>query len=717
MGPKSWRLALSGILLLSFALRVVYVLQSRSSPAFESPSMDALYHIEWARAFAAGRDYQPGPFFRAPLYPWFLGVLLKITGGNLLAVRLVQSALGTASVALVALVARRAFDARTALLAALIAGTYWVTIYFEGDFLLPVLEIFLDLLAIELALRLDDAPSAGRAACAGAVFGLAAIVRPNILLFVPVVVVWIFLRGWRTSREGAARGSSLALPSACGLAFALAFLLPIAPITAYNRAVGKDWVLVSSQGGVNFWIGNHPGANGQTAIVPGTRPDWWGGYEDSIRLAELEEGRTLRPSEVSRHYARKAWSWIRTEPAAAARLALWKLRLFWTDWELGNNTSETFFAMRFGPVLRWLPIGFGALAPLGLLGFLLCAPAWRRLLPLWGFLPVYTASVVAFFVCSRFRVPVIPVLAIFAAHAVVRLAGMVRERRIPGLAASAFFLGAAIVFVEAVPKSIDRTESQGYWELGLFELQRGDPRAAVSRFEESIRRKPDVSVVHQDLGIALRHLAARETEASLREAQGREAEASLREALRLDPGNAVAAGNLVDLLIGTSRLAEAEPLARAAVARSPVYAPLRYDLGRLLYFQATGLRESGAGEAIVHPRLEAALAELTKGSELASDASTRFRCAYAAGRALTDLGRREEAVGAFERAVAALPDPPPREGSDGADEAWWWQCQGELISSLAATGRSAEARGRREDLLRRFPGDPRASRLPVPSGP
>ena len=690
METKRWRLALLGILLLSLVLRVVYVVQSASSPAFERPTMDALYHLEWARAFAEGRDFQPGPFFRAPLYPWFLGALLKLTGGSLLAVRLVQALLGTVSVLLVALIARRAFDARTALVAALIAGTYWVTIYFEGGLLLPVLEILFDLLAIWLTLRADEVKSPARAALAGLAFGVAAIVRPNVLLFVPVVLVWLALRARRSPRQETAGKPWILVP----LAFAAAFALPIAPITAYNRIVGKDWVLVSSQGGVNFWIGNHPGADGASAIVPGTRGDWWGGFEDSIRLAELEEGRKLRPSEVSRHYSEKAWRWIASEPFAAARLLLWKLRLFWTDWELGNNTSERFFAMRFGPVLRLLPIGFGDLAPLALLGLVLAARAWRRILPVWGFVPIYMASVVAFFVCSRFRVPVIPVMAILAAHAVFRIVGMLRERRFGALAASAVFLAASVALVQSVPAAIDRTESQGYWELGVDDLARGDPQSAAANFEESIRRRPRVSVVHQDLGIALRRLG-----------RGAEAEASLREALAIDPGNAVAASNLLDLLIAGGRLAEAEPIARAAVERSPVFAPLRYDLGRILYFGASG---SPA-------RLEEALRELERGLELSTGPSIGFRCGFAAGRVLLDLGRPAEAIQAFERALAAQPDPPKAETNPPNDDAsWWWQCQADLLRTLAATGRASEARARREEVLRRFPGEPRASILPAP---
>ena len=208
---------------------------------------------------------------------------------------------------------------------------------------------------------------------------------------------------------------------------------------AYNAIVGHDRVLISSQSGVNLYIGNNERSDGSSAIVPGTRPDWWGGYYDSIALAEADMGRALKPSEVSAWYTRKSFAFWRDHPSQAMALLGFKLRLFWTDWELGNNHDERFFALEFGPVLRWLPIGFGWLAPFGLLGFLLATRRVRSLFPLWIFLPVYTVSVVAYFVCARFRVPVLPVLMIFAAYAAVHLVDALRARRWSNVALSAAF--------------------------------------------------------------------------------------------------------------------------------------------------------------------------------------------------------------------------------------------------------------------------------------
>src|SRR6185295_1142051 len=119
------------------------------------------------------------------------------------------------------------------------------------------------------------------------------------------------------------------------------------------------------QAGVNLWIGNNPQSDGASALLPGTRADWWGGYQDTIQLAEAAEGRPLKASEVSEHYVRRVRAWWAAQPRAAVRHMLWKARLFVSQRELGNNQDERFFALHFSALLRALPIGFGLVFPLG----------------------------------------------------------------------------------------------------------------------------------------------------------------------------------------------------------------------------------------------------------------------------------------------------------------------------------------------------------------
>ena len=184
-------------------------------------------------------------------------------------------------------------------------------IFFTGELLIAPLLVFLDLLLIILLLRAGKKPGALLYGLAGLVMGLSAIARPNILLFAPTVVLWMLVRHWRELRRGL-------VYVAC---IKVGCLLPILPVTIRNYVVGNDRVLIASQGGVNFYIGNNPWSDGRTAIVPGTPGGWWEGYYASIALAEEAEGRKLKPSEVSSYYYRKGWEFITQQPAKAISLS------------------------------------------------------------------------------------------------------------------------------------------------------------------------------------------------------------------------------------------------------------------------------------------------------------------------------------------------------------------------------------------------------------
>ncbi|MCD4690609.1 hypothetical protein K8S17_04030, partial [bacterium] len=76
-------------------LRLVYVHHLQSSPLAHVPMLDELYHVEWARRLAAGDWLGSRVFFRAPLYPYILGVLLTVFRGSLTAARVAQAFYGS----------------------------------------------------------------------------------------------------------------------------------------------------------------------------------------------------------------------------------------------------------------------------------------------------------------------------------------------------------------------------------------------------------------------------------------------------------------------------------------------------------------------------------------------------------------------------------------------------------------------------------------------
>jgi tetratricopeptide (TPR) repeat protein len=678
---KRERWILAAILLAAFLLRVVYILQSRANPFFAEPAMDAGYHLEWARALVAGKEFQPGPFFRAPAYPWFLALCLRVCGGDLCAVRSVQALVGSASCWLAYCLGARAFDRRTGLVAAAIGAGYWMLVYFDAELLLPVLEVPTTMLVALAGLSWRDRPDGRRAAQLGLALGLAAIVRPNILLFAPLLGLWMLYESRARAPLERIRGLTLAL---------LGLALPIAPITLYNGLVGHDWTLISTQGGLNLWIGNNPQADGASALVPGTRSDWWGGYHDAIQQAEAAEGRALAPSEVSAHYVRLVRQFWAEHPRRALELLFFKLRLLLTDRELGNNQDERFFALHFGPVLRWLPYGYGVLLPLALLGMGLCRRRWRALFPLYGLLPVYGASVVLFFVNARFRMPLVLPCAVFAAHALVWAADGLRARRWRPLALALACAGGLWLFVHHIPRGVKLDDAQGWWQLGVRYAQQGDAQRALDQFDAALARDPSLARVHRDRGLALQQLGRLQ-----------EAEQELRRALALqrdDPANYDA---LYAFLADPARKrwAEARAVAESAVAELPAYGRARYDLGRALFEEQLARRGNSAPQPDELPALRAARDAFTRALALPGTPQERFNADFGLGEVLRLLGESRAALDAWRAALAALPEP----------DSWYWSCAERLLSlaqqELGADAARAELEalearlGRRPELL------------------
>jgi len=106
-----------------------------------------------------------------------------------------------------------------------------------------------------------------------------------------------------------------------------------------------------------------------------------------------------------------------------------KLWLLWSRWEIPNNKDLYFWTERFTPIVRFLPLSFGLVAPLGLLGLALSLRRGRELFALWGFVCAYMVSVAALFCTARYRVPVIAPLLILAAQAFVRCLRALRRGR------------------------------------------------------------------------------------------------------------------------------------------------------------------------------------------------------------------------------------------------------------------------------------------------
>ena len=479
------RLAPILLFALSLGLRTAYILEIDDSPTFTHPPVDGQTYVKQAEAIAAGNWLGRGqePFWQPPLYPYLLGLFRLFFEGDAFyyAVRLFQALAGTGACLLAWHLGRRLFHPGVGLAAGAAAAVYGPLIYFDGEILPASLATFLDLAGLALLLRCLRRPAPPGFLGAGALFGLASLTVPTVLSFAAAAAVFIWVKVKRGAPFSAPR---LAFPAA----FVLGVLLPILPVAVRNVTVGGDAVLISYNAGVNFYVGN----NGNYDESVGIRPGWeW----DELLDRPLKEAGITRPSGRSAFFFSQSWEFISSRPADYLGLLARKLFLFWHGDEIGRNQG-IYFWRNYSDLLGmtlWkqvIAFPFGIVAPLAVAGALLAFRRNGASLPLL-FIALYSLSVIAFFVTSRYRLPAVPLLLVYAAHAAHCLAAGLRggNRRAAGFLALciALLLPAANFRVGAMDLEGDAAI---HFNLGVAHMVKRDAAAARREFELAIARDP-----------------------------------------------------------------------------------------------------------------------------------------------------------------------------------------------------------------------------------
>ena len=684
------------IFAIAFGIRLVHVLQIRSTPFFSILMGDSRGYDEWAQRIAGGEWWGREVFYQAPLYPYFLGVIYAIAGRHLLLVRLVQALIGSASCVFVALAASRLVSRRAGIIAGAVLALYAPAIFFDGLLQKSVLDVFFVSLALWLIAKVPlkpDSPYDQRAERRGSAdrrdsrgvrlqpdllwlslglcIGGLSLTRENALVFTVVIVAWALTRSWRHAAWFVA-----------GLAIVLV------PVAARNSLVGGGFYVTTAQFGPNFYIGNNPKAEGTYASLRYGRgaPEYE--RQDATELAELVVGHQLTPAEVSNYWTGRALEFITSQPGAWLALMARKAALLVNRSEMVDTEDQASYAEWSWPLWLLGPIAhFGVLVPLAVLGAFATWPErapnhssrrpWplrSRLGVLYALILAYAASVVLFYVFARYRYPLVPMLVIFAA------AGLAEGRvycvargfspAIADLKACATCLrwtlaAVAVAAIAANWPLVSTNHMRAVTENNLGAAQQADRRfdEADAHYRRAIAFRSDYAPAYSNLGTALR-------------ARGRSAEsiAAYEQALRLQPEYADAHYNLGNALMDEERYAEAiehfqialrsvpgseevhnnfgialalagrldEALAEfsAAVSIKPTSAKAQHNLADAL------LRAGRGGEALDHFR---------RATELAPEDGS-FHYDY--GSALLEAGRLRDAVTEFRAALQSIPQAP-----------------------------------------------------------
>jgi 4-amino-4-deoxy-L-arabinose transferase-like glycosyltransferase len=202
---KSNALILAIVFFVAFGVKFGYLHERASRPDFARPTLDSKYHDDWAWAISSGEwtgrmaELEDQPYFRAPLYAYFVAAVYRLGGRDYFLIRLVQIVIGALSAVLVYRLAWLLFGTTVGgkpvgWIAFLLYLCYWPITYFEAELLIPVLIVFLDLLVVILVIEAARTRRVLLWPLCGFVLGLSAIARPNILIVIPFFLFWIWKR-------------------------------------------------------------------------------------------------------------------------------------------------------------------------------------------------------------------------------------------------------------------------------------------------------------------------------------------------------------------------------------------------------------------------------------------------------------------------------------------------------------------------------------------
>lgn len=394
--PSSFHIPLI-IWLIAFMARALYVL-AQTKTAFASGSfygIDSQFYDALAQSIVNGQGLilkgQPTAYV-TPGYPIFLALCYWLVGRNFLLIGLIQSALGAAVAVFVYRIARGIFNREVALIAGLSCALLpELIIWGSGQILTEPLYIFLLTAALYTLVSLLPAdgkplPSATasraqilHAAAAGLLLGLSALVRPIALLFGACCILYL----WR--KAGLLRAGVVAL----GL------LLMVAP-WVYRNYERLGTPMMTTETGWVLYLYHSPQTSAQN-----------GGYDPPVAL--IPEVQELSEVEQNRFYLRAALAFAYEHPARELVLSV---NRFWNMWRPTYAAASV--RHRVVATIVYLPLICFAIPAVLLLRFRHPRISVLMLFLLFHFIfHLFVASEL------RFRVPLMPVLVIYAALGMV----------------------------------------------------------------------------------------------------------------------------------------------------------------------------------------------------------------------------------------------------------------------------------------------------------
>lgn len=478
-------MALLGLFGVALAWRLGLLAIYSHHDLFGHLNADSAVYWDWASLLREHGLMGRAPFFLGPLYPYWLVLVRTLAGDSILQVLRVQVVLGAVGAVLIADAARRLVSSRVAFVVGLAFALNRMTVFFDQQILMESLLVTLGCLYLWLMIALPWRRRPLLCSCIiGALIGLMALGRPLFLILgIPTIV--------HASRL--LKGRALARAAVC---LAAAIVAPALPVAARHFNLFHELVPYTYSFGYNLHVGNGPLANGTYVIPTGAyEPRSLEGFGqeggtagDGRSFISDTEGRELGPLESSRHWAGRTTAFVREHIPQTIGLYAKKLGFLLNRSELPQIESAAAFERSVAPLGPPLVGGFALIGMLGILGAMVAGGRYPR-----GAVVVWTVATMAlaiavFFVTDRYRVHLLPPLAILSAVAIerVRDAARARDRRSWMKLGALACVGAGLVCLPLIPDDQKRTQYDALASAGDARLADGDALGAIRAYQAAV---------------------------------------------------------------------------------------------------------------------------------------------------------------------------------------------------------------------------------------
>jgi 4-amino-4-deoxy-L-arabinose transferase-like glycosyltransferase len=548
------------IAILALIVRAVVTYDYSRSMFWSSVWMDSATYNDWAKSMVASGDWIGSqPFFMTPFYPYFLGILYAIFGTDLSVVRIAQVLLGSGTAVLVYLITARLFSRRAAFIAGCIAALYGPLVFFVNLLLVETVKVFFVTLAFYLAQRAFASLKQTDFAYCGLALGAAILCRPTDGLMLIPLFAALF---WFTAQT-----KPQALRNFAVVLFGIAIF--VAPVTIRNYVLSGELIPVTSNGGLNFYLGNNAQAVGVFY-----NPEQFNMVYDPNGSGYLEHlyGKKFSHNETSSYWMEKAVSYITEQPGSFAALMARKFILFFHYKEIGQlGYGYDFMAQYISRLLLYLPV-FIVVMPLAMLGMVIARRRWKDLFLLHGFLWMQAAGVILFFITDRYRLSAMPFFIVFAGAGADWLWNAVQERKRSALVKGGAVITAAVLGATVLNFPIGENYSTEYYNIGLTYFEAKRYQDAVSAYQTSLSIK-ESHAVYNSLGnvyaaVGNYPLAQREY---------------LR-AYTMNPNEAISVFSIGTLFVRQQQWDSALVYYNKALYINPRFAPARLNKGLTLFY-------------------------------------------------------------------------------------------------------------------------------------